>query len=100
MTDTLDQKQPSKKLGSHRDDCVYQHLQQAIEDYLQWMKEKHKGQVFILDKLICFSNLSIFFFSFLSLSILWAARLQACETPDSLRPKYYPMSFNFSPVYL
>jgi len=64
------------------------------------IREKHKGQVFILDKLICFSNLSIFFFSFLSLSILWAARLQACETPDSLRPKYYPMSFNFSPVYL
>ncbi len=36
MTDTTDQKQPSKKLGD--DDCVYKYLKQAIEDYLQWMK--------------------------------------------------------------
>ncbi len=62
MTDTLDQKQPSKKLGSHRDDCVYQHLQQAIEDYLQWMKavgytrktcQSHQIQ---LNQFLCFSK--------------------------------------------
>jgi site-specific recombinase XerD len=38
MTDTTDQKRPSEKLGPNYDDCVYQHLKQAIEDYLQWMK--------------------------------------------------------------
>jgi hypothetical protein len=31
--------------------------------------KKHRGQVSILDRFICFSNLSIFFFSFLSFSI-------------------------------
>ncbi len=30
---------------------------------------RHRGQVFILDRFICFSNLTIFFFSFLSVSI-------------------------------
>ena len=38
MTDTSDQKRPSEKLGPHCDNCVYQLLKQAIEDYLQWMK--------------------------------------------------------------
>ncbi len=38
MTDTTDQKRPSEKLGPNYDDCVYQHLKQAIADYLQWMK--------------------------------------------------------------
>ena len=37
MTNT-DQKQLSKKLDFHHDDCVHQLLEQAIEDYLQWMK--------------------------------------------------------------
>ena len=61
MTNT-DQKQPSKKLDSHHDDCVYQHLQQAIEDYLQWMKsvgytrktcQSHQIQ---LDQFLCFNK--------------------------------------------
>ena len=61
MTKT-DQKRPSKKLGSHRDECVYQHLQQAIEDYLQWMKsvgytrktcQSHQIQ---LNQFLCFSK--------------------------------------------
>ncbi len=38
MTHTTDQKRPSEKLGPNYDDCVYQHLKQAIADYLQWMK--------------------------------------------------------------
>jgi integrase/recombinase XerD len=38
MTDTTDQKRPSEKAGPNYDDCVYQHLKQAIADYLQWMK--------------------------------------------------------------
>ena len=38
MTDNTDQKRPSEKLGPNYDDCVYQLLKQAIEDYLQWMK--------------------------------------------------------------
>ena len=38
MTDTTDQKRPSEKLDPNYDDCVYKHLKQAIEDYLQWMK--------------------------------------------------------------
>ena len=61
---------------------------------------KHRGQVFILDRFICFSNLSIFLFSFLSFSILWATRLQACETPDSPMPNCSPMSFSFLAVFL
>ena len=61
MTKT-DQKQPSKKLDSHRDECVYKHLQQAIEDYLQWMKsvgytrktcQSHQIQ---LNQFLCFSK--------------------------------------------
>ena len=61
MTNT-DQKQPLKKLGAHRDECVYEHLQQAIEDYLQWMKavgytrktcQSHQIQ---LNQFLCFSK--------------------------------------------
>jgi len=61
MTNT-DQKQPSKKLGAHHDNCGYQHLQQAIEDYLQWMKsvgytpktcQSHQIQ---LHQFLCFSK--------------------------------------------
>ncbi len=64
MTNT-DQKQPSKKLGAHRDESVYEHLQQAIEDYLQWMKsvgytrqtrqtrQSHQSQ---LNQFLCFSQ--------------------------------------------
>ena len=61
MTNT-DQKQPSKKLDFHHDDCVHQHLEQAIEDYLQWMKsvgytrqtcQSHQIQ---LDQFLCFSK--------------------------------------------
>lgn len=61
MTNT-DQKQPSKKLGAHRDEGVYEHLQQAIEDYLQWMKsvgytrktcQSHQIQ---LDQFLCFNK--------------------------------------------
>jgi site-specific recombinase XerD len=61
MTNT-DQKQPSKKFGSNHDNCVYQHLKQAIEDYLQWMKsvgytrktcQSHQIQ---LNQFLCFSK--------------------------------------------
>ncbi len=61
MTKT-DQKRPSKKLGSNHDNCVYQHLKQAIEDYLQWMKsvgytpktcQSHQIQ---LNRFLCFSK--------------------------------------------
>jgi site-specific recombinase XerD len=61
MTNT-DQKQPSKKLGAHRDECVHQHLEQAIEDYLQWMtsvgytrqtRQSHQRQ---LNQFLCFSK--------------------------------------------
>jgi len=61
MTNT-DQKQPSKKLGSHHDDCVHPHLEQAIEDYLKWMKsvgytrqtrQSHQRQ---LNQFLCFSK--------------------------------------------
>ena len=62
-------------------------------------EEKHRGQVFILDIFICFSNLPIFFFNFLSFSIFCATRLQDCETPDSPMPNCQPISFNFLPVY-
>jgi site-specific recombinase XerD len=63
MTNT-DQKQPSKKLDFHRDDCVYEHLQQSIEDYLQWMKavgytrktcQSHQIQ---LNQFVCFSKIT------------------------------------------
>ena len=61
MTNT-DQKQPSEKLGVHHSDCLYQHLQQAIEVYLQWMKsvgyspktcQSHQLQ---LQQFLCFSK--------------------------------------------
>jgi len=61
MTNT-DQKQPSKKFGSHHDECLCQHLQQAIEEYLQWMQsagytretcQSHQRQ---LNQFLCFSK--------------------------------------------
>ena len=61
MTNT-DQKQPSKKFGSHHDECLCQHLQQAIEEYLQWMQsagyiretcQSHQRQ---LNRFLCFSK--------------------------------------------
>jgi integrase/recombinase XerD len=62
MTDTTDQKRPSEKLGPNYDDCVYQHLKQAIADYLQWMKsvgytrktrQSHQAK---LNQFLCFSK--------------------------------------------
>ncbi len=62
MTDTTDQKRPSEKLASNYDNCVYKHLQQAIEDYLQWMKsvgyarktlQSHQTK---LNQFLCFSK--------------------------------------------
>ena len=62
MTDTTDQKRPSEKLDPNYDDCVYQHLKQAIEDYLQWMKsvgyvhksrQSHRAK---LNQFLCFSK--------------------------------------------
>ncbi|CAB1060341.1 hypothetical protein D1BOALGB6SA_5107 [Olavius sp. associated proteobacterium Delta 1] len=62
MTDTADQKRPSEKLAPNYDDCVYQHLKQAIEDYLQWMKsvgyvrktrQSHQAK---LNQFLCFSK--------------------------------------------
>jgi site-specific recombinase XerD len=38
MTDTIDQKRSSEKLGPNYDNCAYKHLNLAIADYLQWMK--------------------------------------------------------------
>jgi hypothetical protein len=61
--------------------------------------EKQRGQVFILDIYICFSNRSIFFFNFLSFSIFCATRRQDCDTPDSPMPNCKPISFNFLLVY-
>ena len=58
--------------------------------------KRQKGQVFILDRSICFFNLKIFFFSFLFISIYFAKRLHVCDTPDSPIPKCKPISFNFS----
>ena len=62
MTDTTDQKGPSKKLGPHCDNCVYQLLNQAIEDYLQWMKSvgytrnTRKNYQAQLNQFLCFSK--------------------------------------------
>lgn len=62
MPDNTDQKQASKKLDPHSDDCVYLRLKQAIEDYLQWMKsvgytrktcQSHQKQ---LNQFLCFTN--------------------------------------------
>ena len=50
-------------------------------------------QVIILDTFIFLS-------SFLSFLILSLTRLHAWDTPDSPIPKYVPISFSFSPVYL
>ena len=61
MTNT-DQKQPSKKLGSNHDNCVYQHLKQAIKEYLQWMKSvgytrnTRKNYQAQLNQFLCFSK--------------------------------------------
>ena len=57
-------------------------------------------QVCILDNLILFSIFPIFSFSLLFLSIFCETRRLAWDTPDSPMPKYWPISFNFSPVYL
>ena len=62
MTDTSDQKRPSEKLGPHYDNCVYQLLKQAIEDYLQWMKSvgytrnTRKNYQAQLNQFLCFSK--------------------------------------------
>jgi integrase/recombinase XerD len=62
MTDTTDQKRPSEKLGPHCDNCVYQLLKQAIEDYLQWMKSvgytrnTRKNYQAQLNQFLCFSK--------------------------------------------
>ncbi len=62
MTDTADQKRPLEKLDPNYDNCVYQHLKQAIEDYLQWMKsvgyvhksrQSHRAK---LNQFLCFSK--------------------------------------------
>ncbi len=60
MTDTTDQKRPSKKIGD--DHCVYKYLKQAIEEYLLWMKsvgytrktrQSHQAK---LNQFLCFSK--------------------------------------------
>ena len=62
MTDTLDQKRPSEKLGPHYDNGIYQLLKQAIEDYLQWMKSvgythnTRKNYQAQLNQFLCFSK--------------------------------------------
>ena len=62
MADTSDRKWPSKQSAPHCDNCVYQRLKQAIEDYLQWMKsvgyahktrQSHQIQ---LNQFLCFSK--------------------------------------------
>jgi len=57
-------------------------------------------QVCILDNLSLFSIFSIFSFNFLFLSIFCETRRLAWDTPDSPIPKYWPIFFNFSLVYL
>ena len=62
MTDTLDQKRSSKKSCPNFDDAVYQHLKQAIADYLQWMKSvgytrnTRKNYQAQLNQFLCFSK--------------------------------------------
>ena len=62
MTDNTDQKQPLEKIGSNYDDGVYQHLKQAIEDYLRWMKSvgytpnTRKNYQAQLNQFLCFSK--------------------------------------------
>ena len=62
MTDPTNHNQRSKKIGANCHDCVYQHLKQAIEDYLKWMKsvgytrktrQSHQRQ---LNQFLCFSK--------------------------------------------
>jgi site-specific recombinase XerD len=62
MTDTSDQKRLSEKLCPNFDNGVYQHLKQAIADYLQWMKsvgyarktrQSYQAQ---LNQFLCFSK--------------------------------------------
>jgi len=62
MTDTTNQKRRSEKLDSNYDNCAYQLLQQAIKDYLQWMKsvgyvpktrQSYKAK---LNQFLCFSK--------------------------------------------
>jgi len=91
MTDTLDQKQPSKKLGSHRDDCVYQHLQQAIEDYLKNIRVKSS----FLTNLFAFpTSQSFFSASYLFLSYgLHACRLVKPRIPLGRNTTRCPLIF-------
>ncbi len=62
MTDTTDQKRPSEKLCPNYDDCVYKHLKQAIEDYLQWMKsvgyarKTRQSYLSQLNQFLCYSK--------------------------------------------
>ena len=62
MTDTTDQKRPSEKLASNYDNFVYKHLQQAIKDYLQWMKsvgyarKTRQSYQTKLNQFLCFSK--------------------------------------------
>jgi site-specific recombinase XerD len=62
MADTSHRKRPSKQSAPHCDNCVYQPLKQAIEDYLRWMKsvgytrntcQSHQIQ---LNQFLCFSK--------------------------------------------
>ena len=62
MTDNTDQKRPSEKLCPNYDDCVYKHLKQAIEDYLQWMKsvgyarKTRQSYLSQLNQFLCYSK--------------------------------------------
>jgi len=69
-------------------------------DHSQLIAKAITDYVFILVAFNFFSIFAIFPLSFLSFLILSAARLHAWATPDSQIPKYVPISFSFSPVYL
>ena len=62
MADTSHRKRPSKQSAPHCDNCVYQPLKQAIEDYLQWMKSvgytrnTRKNYQAQLNQFLCFSK--------------------------------------------
>lgn len=61
---------------------------------------KQRGQVLKLAIRSFFSMVRTFSFSILSSSICPLARLLAWDTADSLIPKWFPIDFSFSPVYL
>jgi hypothetical protein len=61
---------------------------------------KQRGQVFILDTFHFFSIFLIFLSIFLSFLNFSLTRLHAWDTPDSPIPKYVPITFSLSPVYL